>query len=64
MKLENILLDRDPYRGGKCVREECMIYAFNPWEKEDRECTKPNALYDALFIDCLERAEEVKGDNM
>ena len=50
-------------RTGKCGRPECMVCAFKPWANKDMDCTKPNALYEAICLKCDLAASEIEDYN-
>ena len=52
VKLENILVKKDPYRGEKCGRQDCQIRKFKPKVNKGTDFTKPNALYEAICLQC------------
>ena len=54
IKIKNILVKKDPYRGEKCGRSECPICKFKPKTNKGMDCTKPNALYEAICLKCEE----------
>ena len=60
LKLEQILVKRDAFKGVSCERAECLVCRFKPWSNGDMECTKPNALYKANCLMCEKIAEEAK----
>ena len=64
VKLEHIVVKKVPYRGGKCGRLNCMISRYKSKTNKGMDCTKPNALYEVLCLQCEVEAGDVEVHNL
>ena len=63
MKLENLLVRRDPYSGWDCGRGDCNCCKVKPTSNTKNNCNRMSVLYAARCENCREAAsEEVEDD--
>ena len=65
-KLENLLTDKDPWKGADCQRKSCFLCTTKVLTGKDlrKDCTKRNILYEIRCLSCEEKMIEKINDEI
>ena len=52
LKLEQILVQRDPWKGWDCGRADCVVCIHKPQNNTRTDCSRESVTYRALCLNC------------